>query len=70
MVTHHAQVAAKAHHHLRVEKSIHKDSVNSSLQVLNGEEKVKEIARMMGGSIDSEQSLAHAREMLKVPLTN
>ncbi len=63
-VTHLAQVASKAHHHLRVEKTISKKSVLSSLQVLDQEDKVLEIARMMGGAIDSEQSLAHAREML------
>jgi len=64
-VTHLAQVASKAHHHLRVEKTIDTNSVNSSLCVLSDSEKVKEIARMMGGSIDSDQSIAHAREMLE-----
>ncbi|WP_096086115.1 DNA repair protein RecN [Agaribacterium haliotis] len=63
-VTHLAQVASKAHHHLRVEKTIEKDAVNSSLSQLGGDEKIMEIARMMGGAIDSEQSLAHARAML------
>ncbi len=64
-VTHLAQVASKAHNHLRVEKTIGSNSVNSSLIKLDGQEKVKEIARMMGGSIESEQSLAHAQEMLE-----
>lgn len=65
-VTHLAQVASKAHQHLRVEKHFTKDTVNSSLQKLDNEEKVLEVARMMGGAIDSEQSLAHAREMLSL----
>ncbi|WP_370980019.1 DNA repair protein RecN [Agaribacterium sp. ZY112] len=64
-VTHLAQVASKAHQHLRVEKTIAKDSVNSSLNQLNNDEKVVEIARMMGGDVASEQSLAHAMAMLK-----
>ena len=63
-VTHLAQVASKAHNHLLVEKTIDKQSVNSSLSRLNDEEKIMEIARMMGGSIDSAQSIAHAKEML------
>lgn len=63
-VTHLAQVASKAHSHLRIEKAITKNSVNSSLQNLDKDEKILEIARMMGGSFDSEQSLAHAKEML------
>ncbi len=64
-VTHLAQVASKAHHHLRVEKTFQRENVSSALTVLEDEEKVLEIARMMGGAIDSEQSLAHAREMLE-----
>ena len=47
------------------EKTINKNSVNSSLNQLDDENKIIEIARMMGGAVDSEQSLAHAREMLK-----
>ncbi|MFT5083816.1 MAG: DNA repair protein RecN (Recombination protein N), partial [Lentisphaeria bacterium] len=63
-VTHLAQVASKAHHHLRVEKQIGKKGASSSLTVLDGEDKILEIARMMGGAIDSAQSIAHAREMV------
>lgn len=64
-VTHLAQVASNAHHHLLVEKRIHKKGVDSKLNSLDAEERVFEIARMMGGAIDSSQSLAHAREMLE-----
>ena len=63
-VTHLAQVASKAQHHLLVEKTLHSKGVNSSLTELDTEARVSEIARMMGGAIESEQSLAHAREML------
>ncbi len=65
-VTHLAQVASKAHHHLKVEKTVSKKGAVTSISSLQGEDKVVEIARMMGGAIESQQSLAHAREMLGV----
>ncbi len=64
-VTHLAQVASKAHQHLYVNKEVSKKGALSTLRNLNKEEKVQEIARMMGGDTGSRQSLAHAREMLK-----
>jgi len=63
-VTHLAQVASKAHQHLHVSKSVGKKSTTSHVHALLEEEKIAEIARMMGGSVESESSLAHAREML------
>lgn len=64
-VTHLAQVASKAHQHLRVEKKLGKKSALTQLTALEGEEKIAEIARMMGGATESKQSLAHAREMVE-----
>lgn len=64
-VTHLAQVASKAHTHLRVEKTISKTKASSTLTELTGEARVEEIARMMGGTIDSKRSLEHAREIIK-----
>lgn len=64
-VTHLAQVASKAHNHLQVNKDIDSDGATSNLKKLSKAEKVAEIARMMGGDVESKQSLAHAREMLK-----
>lgn len=63
-VTHLAQVASKAHQHLRVEKTVNKKGASTHIELLRDDEQVLEIARMMGGAIESEQSLAHAREML------
>ena len=68
-VTHLAQVASKAQNHLLVEKTISKKDVNSTLTPLHGNAVVQEIARMMGGSIDSKQSLEHAKEMLTLAKT-
>ena len=64
-VTHLAQVASKAHTHMRVEKQVKKGQVYSYLEPLEQESQVAEIARMMGGAVDSEQSLAHAREIIQ-----
>lgn len=64
-VTHLAQVASKAHHHLRAEKHVTKKGAHSTLTTVEGDEKIIEIARMMGGMIDSKQSLDHARQMLE-----
>ncbi|HRH77366.1 MAG TPA: DNA repair protein RecN, partial [Cellvibrionaceae bacterium] len=64
-VTHLAQVASKAHQHLKVSKNLLNQGAYSDIAPLLGEEKVAEIARMMGGQVQSAQSLAHAREMLE-----
>lgn len=64
-VTHLAQVASKGHQHLLVSKKSGKASAESTLELLEGEEKVAEIARMLGGAKVTEQSLAHAREILE-----
>lgn len=64
-VTHLAQVASKGHQHLLVRKKSTKTNAESTLELLEGEEKVSEIARMLGGAKITEQSLAHAREILE-----
>ncbi|MFL0810305.1 MAG: DNA repair protein RecN [Agarilytica sp.] len=64
-VTHLAQVASKAHHHLRAEKQLSKKGASSSLNTVDGDEKIIEISRMMGGMIESRQALAHAKQMLE-----
>jgi len=63
-VTHLAQVASKAHQHLQVSKECADKSTTTRVKTLNKKEKIAELARMMGGDIDSRNSLAHAREML------
>ncbi|WP_027329346.1 DNA repair protein RecN [Marinimicrobium agarilyticum] len=63
-VTHLAQVASKGHQHLQVSKTASKKSAQSTLVALDGEAKIEEIARMLGGMTVTEQSLAHAREMV------
>ena len=68
-VTHLPQVAACADHHLLVSKAANQGQVSSQVRSVNGEERVSEIARMLGGEKLSATTLAHAREMLGTPLT-
>ena len=63
-VTHLPQVASCADHHLLVSKSSSKEGVSSSVTPIAGEQRVTEIARMLGGEKLSATTLAHAREML------
>ena len=63
-VTHLAQVAACAHHHLLVNKQSRGKQTQSSVQAIDTPTRVRELARMLGGSERSEASLAHARELL------
>lgn len=63
-VTHLPQVAACAHHHLRVTKAEQQGLVRSQVDVLTAEQRVEEIARMLGGSVVTDTTRAHAKEML------
>ncbi|MBR5110658.1 MAG: DNA repair protein RecN [Clostridia bacterium] len=62
-VTHLQQIAALADRHYLVEKSFDGERTRTQLTPLNGEARVNEIARMLGGDLESAR--AHAREMLK-----
>jgi DNA repair protein RecN (Recombination protein N) len=66
-VTHLPQVAACADHHLLVSKAAANGQVSSQVRAVNSEERVCEIARMLGGEKLSATTLAHAREMLQSP---
>ncbi|MCC2634791.1 MAG: recN [Ramlibacter sp.] len=63
-VTHLPQVAACADHHLLVAKQSAGKGVASSVAPVDGEKRVAEIARMLGGERLSGTTLAHAKEML------
>ncbi len=68
-VTHLPQVAACADHHLVVAKRAGKDGTASSVAPVHGEQRVAEVARMLGGERLSGTTLAHAKEMLGVNAT-
>lgn len=61
-ITHLAQVAANAHHQILISKS--GDPVEAQIHTLKETQRVDEIARMMGGIEITEQTRAHAEEML------
>jgi len=63
-VTHLPQVAACADHHLQVAKTASADGTFSTVSSIESEQRVFEIARMLGGEKLSDTTLAHAREML------
>ncbi|MDE2400172.1 MAG: DNA repair protein RecN [Burkholderiales bacterium] len=62
-VTHLAQVAACAHQHLVVSKTLQQGQTNSDIREVTGDERVREIARMLGGTA-TDTSRAHAQSML------
>ncbi|NLJ52159.1 MAG: DNA repair protein RecN [Alcaligenaceae bacterium] len=64
-VTHLAQVASCAHQHFEVRKKEQSGMTRSDILALSEEQRVQEIARMLGGLNISETTLRHAEEMLK-----
>jgi DNA repair protein RecN (Recombination protein N) len=64
-VTHLPQVAACADHHLLVAKQLVGKLTESSVRSIEGEARVTEVARMLGGEKLSGTTLAHAKEMLQ-----
>jgi DNA repair protein RecN (Recombination protein N) len=66
VVTHLAQVASRAEHHLLVEKESKGGLTSAGVRPLSGDARVHEIARMLGGDPHSTKSRDHARELLAV----
>ncbi|WPC05792.1 DNA repair protein RecN [Pseudomonas benzenivorans] len=63
-VTHLPQVAAQGHQHLFVHKLRDSDATRTAVSKLERHQRVEEIARMLGGVDLTEESLAHARQMV------
>ncbi|MGB5333588.1 MAG: DNA repair protein RecN [Woeseiaceae bacterium] len=63
-VTHLPQVASLADRHFRISKVSDGNSTRTRLHVLNKDERVEELARMLGGVEITRKTLAHAAEML------
>ena len=64
-ISHLAQIAACAHHHIVVQKGAVGTVTTADTAVVTGDGRVQEIARMLGGDADREVSRAHARELLE-----
>ncbi|EKD28564.1 MAG: hypothetical protein ACD_79C00275G0001, partial [uncultured bacterium] len=65
-ITHQPQIAAKADKHFAVEKVIIDNRNNTKVKVLNMEDRVIEIARMLGGHDITSVVKKHAKEMLSL----
>jgi DNA repair protein RecN (Recombination protein N) len=63
-ITHLPQVAAKGVHHFKVYKEEELMGTNTKMKKLSPEERVVELAEMLGGKTLSESALAHARQLL------
>jgi DNA repair protein RecN (Recombination protein N) len=64
-VTHLPQVAAQAHHHVRVSKDSDGTTTRSAVLQLNETARVDELARMLGGIEITKETRANAKQMLK-----
>jgi DNA repair protein RecN (Recombination protein N) len=65
VITHLPQIASRAHAHLRVDKALEAGISTARVSTLQGEDRVREIARMLSGDPDSQRSRDHARELLQ-----
>lgn len=68
-ISHLPQIAARAHNHIVVAKAAKGGVTTADVTVLNGTDRVHEIARMLGGDPDSKLSRAHAKELLETAAT-
>jgi DNA repair protein RecN (Recombination protein N) len=64
-VTHLPQIASLAESHHAVQKRVARGRTHAEVQVLSSEERVEEIARMLGGETLTDTTRRHAREMIK-----
>jgi DNA repair protein RecN (Recombination protein N) len=64
-VTHLPQVASQGHHHLRVNKLTDGKTTRTSLSDLSADDRIEELARMLGGVDITAKAREHAQEMLR-----
>ena len=65
VVTHSPQVAARATHHFRIEKTHGEDGTRTTVRRLDGEERREEIARMLSGAAVTDEARAQAARLLE-----
>src|SRR6056297_2213340 len=63
-ITHLPQLASAANHHYLIKKEKGEKRTFTKIHSLNKEERIKEIARMIGGTTITDKTLAHAEEMV------
>ncbi|MCQ2573180.1 MAG: DNA repair protein RecN [Treponema sp.] len=64
-ITHLASIAVYADNQIKIEKGVSDGVTSSHVHPISGDERVREIARMLSGDADTEQSLEHARSLLQ-----
>lgn len=64
-VTHSPQVAARANHHLRIEKSVENGITRTNIVRLSVSERVEELARMLAGEIITEEARKAAKSLME-----
>ena len=65
-VTHSQQIAAKATQQFYIKKEIENDLTETKVRVLNTDERIREIARMISGDTITETSIKHAKEIMEI----
>ncbi len=63
-ITHLPQIASLGNHHLKILKRLDKGRTCTTIEPVDGENRIKEIARMLGGVKISKKTLDHAKELL------
>jgi DNA repair protein RecN (Recombination protein N) len=63
-ITHLPQIASRGHNHIVVEKGAHDGTTTADVRVVTDDDRITELARMLGGDADREVSRLHARELL------
>ncbi|ODN42845.1 DNA repair protein RecN [Piscirickettsia litoralis] len=63
-ITHLPQVAALGHQHIKVSKKTLKQTTTTAFKVLNQQQRIQELARILGGVQITETTLAHAKELI------
>ena len=64
-ITHLASIAVYADNQIKIEKSIVNGKTSTGVRVIDGEQRIEEIARMLSGDAFNSASLEHARTLLK-----
>jgi DNA repair protein RecN (Recombination protein N) len=64
-ITHLPQIARFGNHHFRIVKHVQDGRTATTIQALNFEDRVHELARMLGGETLTPAAWRHARELLE-----
>lgn len=64
-ITHLPQIAKFGDHHFAIAKNVHEGRTRTVIQPLNEAERIRELARMLGGVEMTQATLDHAREMFE-----